>query len=179
VVPTFNYIGTYWKNGTATYLSSNTSNAVANSIAVNGTDVYIAGSSASYPLSLSYDTATIAKYWKNGLALSLTQTQVQSGANSVIVNGNDLYIAGFTKDGNGNFLTTYWKNGAAIKMPLISSSYSIYTPAALAIQGNDVYVTGEIGEYPGYWKNGIPYQLDQANTPSTFSLATGIAVVPK
>lgn len=51
----------YWLNGTATSLTDGKNNAYAYAIAVNGTDVYVAG--VETPLGSSY---SVAKYWKNG-----------------------------------------------------------------------------------------------------------------
>jgi len=84
----------YWKNGELIPLTSGNHNAIAFSIFIAGTDVYIAG----------YDNFK-AVYWKNGVAIPLTDGTKMSSANSIFVKGPDVHIGG-----HENYHPAYWKN---------------------------------------------------------------------
>ncbi len=155
----------YWKNGSPVYLTDGTYAAVANSIWVAGSDVYVAGyqRTANDP---NYQAS--ARYWKNGVPVSLTAgTPTNSGVLYAIrVVGNDVYAAGFTRnDFLGNGVATYWKNGIAY--PLHDSTNSIVSALALFVDGDDVYVGGQVKPGIGlagvpvakYWKNGVGVSL--------------------
>jgi hypothetical protein len=119
----------------------------------------------------------VAKYWKNGNAVTIGGSTGASDANAMVVAGADVHVAGFEINAAGRYVAKYWKNG-------VSTSLTDGTRDAFAndifIQGNDVYVAGqEIA--PGrstyqakYWKNGTPVILSSETQPA---IATGIAVV--
>src|SRR5690554_4469042 len=78
---------TYWKDSTAFPINNANRGAFANSIFVEGNDVYVAG--------LEHEgQITIAKYWKNGIGVSLTSDTNNANALSIFVAGNDVYVAG-------------------------------------------------------------------------------------
>jgi len=118
-------VATYWKNGVATELTDGKHHAVARAITVVGNDVYVAGyeyngSEISRLFYGSYitDGRSIAKFWKNGVATTLTNGQNNASACAITVVGNDVYVAGY--DGN---VAKCWKNGVAnIVVP--NASYS-------------------------------------------------------
>ena len=63
-------------------------------------DVYVAGGDG-----------VVAKYWKNGQAVSLTD----GIASSIAVVGSDVYVAG--SEYNGSFwVAKYWKNGQETRL---------------------------------------------------------------
>lgn len=135
----------YWKNGTATTLSTATY-AEANAIFVNGSDVYIAGAESSK-----------AVYWKNNVKTTLGSNL--STATSVVVSGGDVYVAGYEKNASGIYIAKYWKNGTAVTLGS-NSSYAY----AITIVGSDVYVAGaemnNSSTYTArYWKNGTVVTL--------------------
>jgi len=108
-------VAKYWKNSNPVTISDGTNDAWATSIAVSGTDVYVAGmewdgksyqDANGYPLKKS-----IAKYWKNGKAVNLTDGTEDAVARSIAVSGTDVYVAGMQ-----NGYATYWKNGVAVKL---------------------------------------------------------------
>ncbi len=115
-------VARYWKNDHRIYLPVSNS-SVARSIAVSGTDVYAAGSEG------SFDTwITVAKYWKNGEAITLTEG---TNATSITISGTDIYVAGYTNDYAGS-VAKYWKNGSAVK--LSDGSKSNFTSSIFVVE---------------------------------------------
>lgn len=169
-----NYIPTYWKNGVPVYLSNNSSNGKINAIAVNGADVYAAGSSNNTNYNYSIAQSSNAVYWKNGIEQTIVGTTNNSEASDLLLNGNDLYIAGGVRNTNNKFVTTYWKNGTAKSLPLPNTSYSEYSTTKFAMLNNDVYLTGQSGENFGFWKNNIAVQI-----MGNVEYISGIQVVAK
>ena len=71
-------------------------------------DVYVAGGEFK-------SGVYVAKYWKNGVAVSLTDGTKVAGANSIAVAGSDVYVAGYEYNGS-EYLAKYWKNGVAVSL---------------------------------------------------------------
>jgi len=67
-----------WKNGVATKLTDGTRGAVAHSVALSGSDVYVAGSQAD-------GAHAVAVVWKNGVATKLTDGTRDAHAYSIAV----------------------------------------------------------------------------------------------
>ena len=72
-----------------------------------GSDVYVAGWEGDY-------YSPVAKYWKNGQAVTLGTSP--SFAWSIAIFGTDVYVAGGI-GGWGNSVAVYWKNGQAVSLP--------------------------------------------------------------
>ncbi len=145
-------VAKYWKNGNPVVLSQQPSEAYA--IAVSGNDVYVAGQVAG-------STHDIAVYWKNGVEADLTDGSSEAEADSIFVQGTDVYVAG--RDGDA---AMYWKNGA----PVVLDANALVSN--VIVSGADVYVAGwkyrttqidptHIVDYPValYWKNGDEVDL--------------------
>ena len=164
-------LGTYWKNGIPTILADSLgSDWRANAIALNGTDIYIAGST-------SIGVTTVATVWKNGKAMLYADAAQLSGATAIAVNAGNVYIAGFTTAVNGDVVAGYWKNGAP-SMVAENTTYSTEANA-IAVSGSDVYTAGFTFDYNNkyyqatYWKNGVATIL---SNNSNGSMAYGIAI---
>lgn len=117
-----------WKNGERQILGPGDANCVF----VDGTDVYVGGSSL----------------WKNGIRQDFAGV-----ANSVVIDGSDVYIAGYIGDFT-NATASVWINGERI-------GYGRGRAKSISVSGNgDVYVVGEIDNEAAFWKNGVLQHLD-------------------
>jgi hypothetical protein len=148
----------FYKNGTKNLINGGPSSSTLSlSMAVSGSDVYIAGLS---------DTGA-STYFKNGVPVymkySLSGTNmVSSGtvaASQIIVQGNDVYLTGTVGDTTETlpaltFMPASWKNG---KLNLLESSVTTST-SWMTVSGTDVYISGN-GNTAMYWKNGVPVYL--------------------
>ncbi len=111
--------------------------------------MYVAGGSFTEP--------SVAKYWKDGKQIPLSIYKQSLFAHSIIVPGQDVYIAG--RAGNQ---AVYWKNGKAVPL---SDGKKATDANAVYVVGNDVYVVGnELSDDREtttirYWKNGKPMKL--------------------
>ena len=165
--PLMPYIAKYWKNGQVHALTDGTKSASANSIFINGDDVYIGGE--------EYNSKqnSFALYWKNGQRVHLTDSAGMSTARieKILVHNGDVYAAGlYTEDGLTH--AVYWKNGELVKL---SSSKTYSNALDIAIDGTDVHVVGVETDdmnrgFARYWKNGKMTTLSGAN------VATGIEI---
>jgi hypothetical protein len=154
-----------WEDGNPTVLTGggDTVNSIATAIAINGNDIYEAGS--------INDRAT---YWKNGTPVKLSaDTSFSNTANDIVVNGSDVYVS-MNRSRIGGYTSSYWKNG---KETILSNPATDgYATTTIAINGTDVYVatttrtSGNLFEAT-YWKNGIAVEL------GTNSRANGIALM--
>lgn len=126
-------------------------------------DVYVAGYEYS---GVAPGVAPGAKYWKNGVATSLTDGVNISGAYSIDISDTNVYVAGYRLNGSSQFVATYWKNGEAVNLTDGERNAVAYS---IAVSGNDVYVAGVEWSYPVlgssimtraiYWKNGARVNL--------------------
>ena len=142
-------VATIWKNGKAQYLTDGSYLALANSVYVSGSDVYVAG------WEYNNQNVSVAKLWKNGKAHNLTDGSYHGSAQSVFVSDNIVYVAG--TDGN---IATLWKNGVAHRL---TNGRSLSSAQSIFVSGDDVYVAGS--ELNGeewvakLWKNGEAQNL--------------------
>ncbi len=159
----------YWKNGLKQKLNISSSGYHINtSIAVSGSDVYVAGGEVPdvFP-----DGPTTAKYWKNGSEVVLGK-ELYSSANSIAVVNNDVYVAGSeAKLWNSSVVAKYWKNGQAVSLTNGSKNASANS---IVVVGGNVYVAGREGNVAKYWKNGQAISLTNGATDAT---ASSIVVV--
>jgi hypothetical protein len=110
-------VAAIWKNGALTELVTQT-NTNATSIFVSGTDVYASGTLF----------ANTAQYWKNGVAVALTDGTTQAAANQIVVSGSDVYVGGADWNSEGYF-AQYWKNGTPVRLNDGTQYASVYSIA--------------------------------------------------
>lgn len=118
------------------------------------TDVYISGND-------NIGSKTVAKYWKNGTPIALSDGSQSAVAHSIVVNSGDVYVVGSDNDGSGG-IAVYWKNGTRVTMTT-SSKYPMSYGRSIAVDNGNVYVSGEqksVGHSAAtYWKDGTPVKL--------------------
>jgi len=146
--------GLYVSSLLTTGCGSNSSSQLKNNTI---TDVYVAGWENSSPDS---SAVSLAKYWKNGNAVVLSEKP--SRASFIAVSGNDVYVAGQVA-GSNHDIAVYWKNGVEIDLTDGSNEAGANS---IFVQGTDVYVAGQDGAAAMYWKNGMPVVLDANATVS-------------
>jgi hypothetical protein len=156
-----NGVAKYWKNDVPVIINPapGFSLTKANSMAVSGSDVYVAGWS-------SNGDEGMAEYWKNGIPVILNDPAEYFGrAMSIAIAGNDVYVGleKYPYDGE-NRTAAIWKNG--IMTDLLDSTNGIFHETfmgSIAVAGNNVYATGDIFDgvnwVPRYWKNSISIQM--------------------
>lgn len=155
-----------FKNGVEIQTIPNTSGFNPNCLAVSGSDVYVCGA-ASTPAG---GYGALIKLWKNGVI-----TDITNGMNSdtrawdMVVNGTDVYIAGYIEMNNGK-KACYWKNGTLVYFDP-STTFGNSEAHRIVLDGADVYASGYANGKAMYWKNTTAVQLSTAN-----SYSFGIAV---
>lgn len=142
-----------WKNGIEIiYLET----LYGKSMVVNGNDIYLTGYEYDYDKSMY-----IAKVFKNGTVLyTLNETPIKAVNThtwELAIYDNNIYVAGYEINNNGNAVAKVWKNG--ILLYTLSDGTKYEVAQSLSISGNDVYVAGYEGDYVNsstakVWKNG-------------------------
>jgi hypothetical protein len=164
----------YWVNGIEYFLSdSNAVYSTATGIAVNGTNIYVLG----WEQKSGVSTAT---YWLNGAPQYLSDSTINTRTSSIALNGNDVYIAGTGLIIKGTGLSyidssylMYWKNNI-LQDPNDSLNKSAnMTVGAIAISGENVYISGTFNNYATLWKNDVLTQLTGAE-----SIGLGLSIAP-
>jgi hypothetical protein len=155
-------VGCYWKNGVISFLPYTGGYGYGNDITISDGNVYIAGH-----FEALNGESFIPCYWRNGMRTDLTinGNSHQGYATTIALSGNTIHIGGYyylpdsENPGNGEWLGFYWKNG--IKTDLPSANYYVYD---IAVDGNDIYLTGGGESRAWYWKNGSLSVLSSENS---------------
>src|ERR1700722_588639 len=109
-----------------------------------------------------------AVLWNNGTTTYLADTSLgPSGARTVFLSGNDVYIGGYTFNNiDTAYIPTYWKNGIAKQL---SSPLKFAYISSMYVDGTDVYTAGGAWDYNGhqyaiFWKNDSFTILDSVSS---------------
>jgi hypothetical protein len=155
------------KNGSPTVIHPTVS--PSNPFINTGPGVYVVGSE------VTSNGFIVATFWKNGVAVKLTDSASNSEAENILVNGQDIYISGITTSpGNVNPVATYWKNGVATK---IATGLPSIFQSAMALNDTDVYLAGyteasNAYQKATYWKNGLATLLSDNSNGSVADAIT-------
>lgn len=106
----------YWKNGERHVLGVGENpnhDSEARGIFIENNDVYVAGWEKITKPS-GGGTVSVARYWKNGEPVDLTDGANRAEANGIFVLEGDVYVAGV--DFMDRRRATYWRNGEAIRL---------------------------------------------------------------
>lgn len=108
-------VSCYWKNGQITSFTDKTKNTWVESIVVSGDDEYRIGKENN-----------IACVWKNNIKTELESSKSEGGseAKSILVIGNDIYVAG-TEKYDDKTLVCLWKNGKKTVIQEINNDVEI------------------------------------------------------
>lgn len=157
-------VAKYWKNGVATTLTDGSRSAALLDIAINGADVHAIG--------YEYNSTGIPiyKHWKNGVAQTIaTSYPLSSYFKKILIQDNDVYIAGFEHDPTLTFSrAVYYKNGSKT---WLTDGTKPAEATGILFKGADLYVLGYETNAAGntvacYWKNGVKKELGDGLTNS-------------
>ncbi len=168
---TLHDVATVWKDGVATPLTDGSRYAWALSVAISGSDVYVAGTEYAGTAGLR-----IAMVWKNGVPTPLTDGSKDARALSVTISGRDVYVAGAEFGGTAPplHLAIVWKNGVPAALPLTDVADDA-SAESVAVSGDDIYVAGGVESRTSFsrssflfdvamfWKNGIATPLTRTD----------------
>lgn len=143
-----------YKNGIAIQtFPDNEGEFTPSCIAAKGADLYVAGDDLNTTFNGSY-----LQYWKNGTMTIVSDGSKYARCSKILLNGTDIYLAGYEAPQGGNKTATYWKNGTKVQLPALTGLVNA-TIKDLAIAGTDVYASGVCAGRPCYWKNNTVYEL--------------------
>jgi hypothetical protein len=135
------YEAVLWKNGKMQWQQEMLRGSSANSVFVDGKDVYAVGTD---------DYLKRAILWKNGTAHNVVN-KTNTSASSVFVSGQDVYVAGLEGD-----MAVLWENGVC---HYLNFGSDFTTVNSVAVSGKDVYVVGQTDYVAVLWKNGMAHYL--------------------
>jgi len=121
----------------------------------------------------------IPGYWKNGEWVKLGDNG--KNVRSLFIDGNDVYVGGYSGNAFTKNIAGYWKNGKWIELKTPNSERDSLL-SSIVVHNGDIYAAGmyknDAGYYiPCYWKNGKLITL--SHEAERDSYVTSIIVVDK
>lgn len=162
-----------WKNGVLTTLSKPTSTrAGTTGLTIAGNDVYVTGVEQE-----PGNTYSKAVYWKNGVAVYLSDGAGPASTSPVYIFGTDIYLAGAITVGTIR-KAVYWKNGT---MTALTDGTRNAGAGTILVNGADLYIAGSeesipfvagqrIPSYGKLWKNGVVTNFTDGSTIAALSI---------
>ncbi len=154
-------VAIHWLNGVPDELTNAETDALAFDVAVSNGNVYICGEVVAND---GTDESSNKMLWINGVAQYTPIVGEGSSAYGMAKVGSDVYMAGY--DASTGCQSGYWKNGGfTVLCPDMSFNQNEQKCWKIAVDNNDVYVTGTRGHSGGsslvgqYWKNGVAHTL--------------------
>ena len=147
----YNSVYTYpsaalWKNGTTQTLPSKGYSCAQDIVEVNN-DIYVLG--------------YYSEVWKNGDSLQCERSCCYV-ASSLCIANNDIYIAGGYVEGLVYTYATFWKNDSIIRLSDTEGSRA----RDICVEGDNVYVVGDVNNRATLWINGTPQTLSKEGISS-------------
>jgi hypothetical protein len=150
--------GAYWKNDfiNETPLSSGYNHYQAQAVAVNGSDVYIAG----YGGCPDIGCIKSAKLWKNSITnmVTLTSGSTEAQAAAIALSNEIAYVCGYEKNSQGKYIARYWKiEGNNVSSYALTDGTYDAMAKAITVTGEDIFVAGFETDNSGkkvakYWR---------------------------
>ena len=81
----------------------------------------------------------VARWWKNGTEMPVSDDVHFSSAEAIQVVGNDVYIVGYEGNSASKSIAKYWKNGNPVNIADGTANVSL---SGISVNGQDVYVVG-------------------------------------
>lgn len=150
----------YWINNQRMDLTPEV-DAVANSIYVDETGVYLCGQYFD-----ADDKAWVACYWKNGVINKLSGKW--SKAKKIIVKNGTVYVIGEMGNSDYTYTACYWKDS---ELKILSNKPSQAND--IGFSGNNLYICGSNDYHACYWLNDNLINLSPGNE---YSLADIISI---
>lgn len=129
------------------------------------TGIFVSGYSTYYT---NGSWHSMAKYWKDGVVVDLSDSTTSAQTSAIGVLGNDVYVTGYEiKRTTGKTVAKYWKNGVGVE--LTDGTFDAEA-SSIFISGNDVYISGFDGARAVYWKNGVANNSGSGKIESVYLL---------
>lgn len=147
-----------YKNGVELQTIPFTPEFGPNCLAISGNDIYVCGRGNAPAGGVGART----RLWKNGTISDITNGMSSDARPwDMIVNGNDVYIAGFIQTTTSR-KACYWKNGTIAYFDT-TTVFNNSEAHRIAVSGNDVYASGFNDNKASIWKNTTRTQLNSLN----------------
>ena len=131
-------------------------------------DVYAAGFQRIW--SINPNQQNVATVWLNGVPTALTDGTYTAAGKSVVVDDDDVYVAGVEYDGS-QYVAKLWVNGIANNL---SNGVENASANSVFTNNGEVYVGGHDGNNGKIWQLGGP---TQTFTPLETNSSVGISSI--